>query len=102
IDDLDATIRDIRRSIFELQSHNAPAQSTRARVLEVAASFAKPLGFEPRVAFAGPVDALVTGEVADHLVAVVRELLSNVARHAGATQAAVDLAVGEDIVLRVV
>jgi PAS domain S-box-containing protein len=101
IDDLDGTIRDIRRAIFELQSHRATGSSTRAAVIAIADELAPSLGFAPQVSFAGPVDALVTGEVADHLLAAVRELLANVARHAGATTVTVDLTVGDDIVLRV-
>jgi PAS domain S-box-containing protein len=102
IDDLDGTIRDIRRAIFELQAHRLAGGSARQAVMEVVDELAPSLGFAPHVSFAGPVDALVTGEVAEHLLAALREMLANVARHAGASRASVDLTVGDDIVLRVV
>jgi len=40
------------------------------------------LGFEPRVRFDGPVDSIVGSDLAEHLIAALRELLSNVIRHA--------------------
>ena len=52
------------------------------------------LGFEPRVHFDGPVDAAIDEVLAGDLLAVLRELLSNVAHHAGATSADVYLLAG--------
>jgi signal transduction histidine kinase len=46
------------------------------------------LGHFPTVTFSGPVDRLPSA-AADDLVAVLREALANVARHAGATRTAV-------------
>jgi signal transduction histidine kinase len=47
----------------------------------------------PRLTFSGTVDLLVVDELADDTVAVIREALSNVARHAEATVVAVSVAV---------
>jgi signal transduction histidine kinase len=90
IDDLDATIRQIRSTIFELTSPSieAPAD-VRSRVLEVVASEVPLLGFEPSVRFTGPLADGVGATLTDELVAVLRELLSNVGRHAQATSARV-------------
>lgn len=43
------------------------------------------LGFTPRLQTEGPVDTIVSAELRPHLLAVTREALSNVARHAHAT-----------------
>lgn len=43
------------------------------------------LGFTPALRMTGLLDTRVPPEHAEHLVAVLREALSNVARHAGAT-----------------
>lgn len=51
-------------------------------------------GFNPSVRFVGPVDTLNPEEVADHLIAVLREALSNAARHAHASK--VDVALSAD------
>ncbi|HLV57627.1 MAG TPA: GAF domain-containing protein [Natronosporangium sp.] len=84
VDDLDTTIRDIRTAIFELRS---PAVTTlrgelRAEVDEAAES----LGFPPDLELTGPIDSAVPEEIRPDLLAVVREALSNVVRHAHATQ----------------
>ena len=94
--DLDATIGQIRTTIFQL--HDIPRTDPaglRSRILAVAADAAPALGFDPAVRFTGTVDALPT-DVTEDLVAVVREALTNVARHACAHAAEVDLVVRPD------
>ncbi|TDB94814.1 GAF domain-containing sensor histidine kinase [Actinomadura sp. 7K534] len=101
VDDLDDTIRQIRSSIFALQ---APAddESLRSRVHALVDAAAGQLGFAPSVRLDGLLDTAVDDATGDHLLAVVREALSNVARHANATETAVVIDVGdEDLTLRV-
>jgi signal transduction histidine kinase len=50
----------------------------------------------------GLLDTLVPDDVAEHLLAVVREALSNAARHSGASSVGVHVSVGEDVELSVV
>ena len=47
------------------------------------ADAAERIGCLPQTTIIGAVDTLVEGRVAEHLLAVLREALSNVARHAG-------------------
>jgi signal transduction histidine kinase len=101
VDELDATIRDIRGVIFALQAHERGDQSLRVQVLELVNEMTPTLGFRPRVHFDGPVDAAIDEALADDLPAVLRELLSNVAHHAGATAADVYLLAGSEVILRV-
>ncbi len=101
VDELDETIREIRSSIFALEARSSGA-SLRARILDLASESAEGLGFEPRVRFAGPVDAAVSPAVADELLKTLREALSNVARHARARSVDVQVASGSDgVTLRV-
>jgi signal transduction histidine kinase len=94
VTDLDDTIRQIRTSIFDLRGALSPgAPRVRALLLGVAAEQAAHLGFEPTLRFSGPVDSVVDDQLADELVAVLREALSNVARHAQALSVEVDLEV---------
>jgi signal transduction histidine kinase len=90
--DLDATISQIRTAIFALQQ---PAQATarglRARLLDVVTEVTPALGFEPAVRFSGLLDTLPVA-LTDDLLAVLREALTNTARHAHATTADVELA----------
>jgi signal transduction histidine kinase len=94
VDDLDATIKDIRRSIFALGSAEAAAdvQSEITRLVERAASTLK---FQPVLEINGPVRSTVSDEVAPHLLAVLGETLSNAVRHAGATRIAVRVSAGD-------
>jgi signal transduction histidine kinase len=94
--DLDATISQIRTTIFELHDQRTSGpDGLRTRLVDVAADAAKALGFDPSVRFDGPVDT-VPSETADDLVAVMREALTNVARHARARSASVELSVGRE------
>jgi signal transduction histidine kinase len=101
IDDLDVTIKDIRTAIFGLEQATARRKGLRADVFGVLHEAAAPLGFEPRVILDGPIDSAVPVDISDAVIATLREALSNVARHAGATLVDVELAVGSEVLLRV-
>ncbi|NUK23148.1 sensor histidine kinase [Streptomyces lunaelactis] len=93
IDDLDTTIKIIRSTIFGLRDHEtrnaSPGLRIRAvRTLEEAALV---LGFAPALRMEGLIDTDVPRPVADDVVAVLGEALTNVARHARASKAEVSL-----------
>ena len=94
--DLDATISQIRTAIFALQQPpQATARGLRARLLEVVTDVTPALGFEPAVRFSGLLDTVPDG-VADDVLAVLREALTNAARHAHATGVEVELTATAD------
>jgi signal transduction histidine kinase len=101
VDDLDATITEIRTAIFELDDGGSP-RGLRHGVLELAGELASMLGSRPEVIFFGPIDAGVPQGVADHLLAVLREALTNAGKHAGATHFSVVVSVTDDITLEVI
>lgn len=102
IDDIDDTIRDLRSTIFGLHARRAGGAGVRDDVLAIAHEAARVLGFEPAVAFDGPVDSAATDSMQEQLVSTLREALSNVARHAKASRVAVDVTMKESrLVLRV-
>ncbi|HEV2344676.1 MAG TPA: GAF domain-containing sensor histidine kinase [Actinocrinis sp.] len=105
VSDLDDTIKVIRSTIFALHAHEDEGDAVpgaRAQVIEICEQAARTLGFSPAVRFTGPVDHLVSADVAEHLAAVLREALSNIARHAGASSVEVDLAAdGSSVALTV-
>ncbi|MFH8368012.1 GAF domain-containing protein [Streptomyces sp. NPDC018031] len=85
VDELDATIHEVRTAIFALQQGPAEVPSgLRTRVLREIGTAAVPLGFQPSVAFLGAVDARVGELTAKNLIAALREALSNALRHARA------------------
>lgn len=93
VDDLDTTIREIRTAIFELR---APVCATlRTQLRQLVQSAAQSLAFRPTLDTTGPIDSAVPDELRPDLLAVVREALSNVARHARASAVEVQVRVDE-------
>jgi signal transduction histidine kinase len=102
IDDLDRTMRSIRSTIFALEAGDRGTGGLRADVLRLVSRSENALGFAPRLTFDGLVDTLVPEGIADHLLATLRETLSNVAKHAHASRVEVDIAVRDgSVVVRV-
>jgi signal transduction histidine kinase len=100
VDDLDQTIRDIRTTIFELQHRQGG--SVRSLVRALVKEYAPVLGFTPTVRILGPVDTTVASGLSEQLLAVLREALSNIARHAVADQAEVEISASpSEVVLTV-
>ncbi|MDH6514831.1 signal transduction histidine kinase [Streptomyces sp. SAI-135] len=92
VDDLDETIKIIRSTIFGLRSREGGAGSgLRARAVRVVGEAATVLGFAPSIRMEGLVDTDVPREIADDVIAVLSEALTNVARHARAGRADVVL-----------
>lgn len=88
VGELDQTIRDIRATIFELRHH--PGQgSFRADLRALVDSYTPTLGFAPTLHVLGPLDSVADDELHAQVLMVVREALSNVARHAHASRAEV-------------
>jgi signal transduction histidine kinase len=86
VEDIDTTIHDLRAAIFELR-HVPGTSSLRNDLQTLVAEYAEALGFRPQLTCTGPVDTVVPAEVRPHILAAVRECLSNVVRHADATHA---------------
>ncbi|WP_406134431.1 GAF domain-containing protein [Streptomyces zaomyceticus] len=102
IDDLDATIKIIRSTIFGLREHDTPGTvpKLRKRLVKAVDSAATTLGFTPALRMEGLIDTDVPMEAAEEVLAVLGEALTNVARHAQARKAEVSV-VADDGVLAV-
>lgn len=99
VDDLDAAIKDIRHTIFELH-RPTPFRALREEIVELVRVCAKTLGFSPSLTIDGSLDGLAADFEAD-LIAVVREGLTNVARHARASSASVRVTSADTIQVEV-
>ena len=101
IDDQDDAIRELRTAIFGLASKRSAGRTIRVVVNDLVDESARVLGFRPMLHFSGVLDTIdedITAEAA----AVVREALSNVARHAHARKVDVTLShTGRELVLTV-
>ena len=92
VDDLDETIKIIRSTIFGLRSREQADESgLRSRVVRVVGEMAPMLGYAPSLRMEGLLDTQVPKEISDHVIAVLSEALTNVARHAHAGHAEVVL-----------
>ena len=91
--ELDATIRDVRATIFELQMPSA--DSVRRELRALVREYGRVLGFAPELRITGPVDTAVTEAMRESLLKVAREALSNVSRHASATRVEIVASVGD-------
>jgi len=102
VDALDETIREIRSSIFALQTRQPERPAgLRPRILQVADEMTSLLGFPPTLELAGPLDDSVPADVGDHLLRALREALSNAARHAGASKVEVQVRAQDELSLTV-
>ncbi|MFI9270115.1 GAF domain-containing sensor histidine kinase [Kitasatospora sp. NPDC052896] len=93
VDELDATIQEVRTTIYALQhdDHGDEPDTLRTRVLREGSQAAAALGFKPSMSFVGPVENLVGDATARQLLAALREMLANTARHARASRVGVEV-----------
>ncbi len=94
ISDVDDTIRQVRNTIFELGSdgHN---RGVRDNVLTLLEELMPVVGFGVPASIEGPVDTAVPDIVCEHLLATIREAITNIGRHAQATEATVTIIVAD-------
>lgn len=92
IDETDQVIQSLRRVIFDIRRPRVPGGGIRDAATVLVQDSSRALGFAPEVTFVGPVDTAVDDDLAHDLLAVLRETLSNVARHAHADAARVTVA----------
>ena len=92
IGDLNGTIRQIRTTIFGLTDSAATATSLRRSVASIVDQMTPSLGFRPEVNLSGPLDTMADDAMVSDVEAVLRESLTNVSRHAGATTVEVRVA----------
>ncbi|MGI5271517.1 GAF domain-containing protein [Nonomuraea sp. CA-218870] len=97
VNELDETIRQIRSTIFALQATpETTGHTLRGRIVDLVESARGHLGFMPGLRLEGQIDNQVPEDVAEHLLAVLRETLSNIVRHAKASRAGVAVEVTGD------
>ncbi|MFJ6466658.1 GAF domain-containing protein [Streptomyces sp. NPDC091387] len=105
VDDLDATVKIIRSTIFGLRARDIGpgGQGLRARVVDTVERAVATLGCTPALRMEGLLDTEVPSDLVDSLLAVLGEALSNVTRHAEArTVEVVVAATRTDLTLTVV
>jgi len=102
VDDMDQTIKEIRGAIFALQARDSGGPSDpRSDIVRLVEEATAALGFAPSLRLGAGLRTLGSEELTEQVLAVLREALSNMARHAGASRADVTVDVGQDGMLSV-
>ena len=101
VDDLDETIRVIRSTIFALQASQDAPTPLRQQMVDTLADATAESELELDLHIAGPVDTLTSPDIATHSLAVLREAVSNVVRHANATTVSVIVTVTDRLRIEV-
>jgi two-component system, NarL family, sensor histidine kinase DevS len=103
VDDLDQTIKEIRGAIFALQVRDADTLSDpRTNIVRLVEEMTAMLGFAPSLRLGAGLRTLNSEEMTEQTLIVLREALSNTARHSGASRADVTVDVDDDGILTVV
>ncbi len=96
IDKIDDTIRELRKAIFDIEL-TISKEGLHPKVLDLVHELRPVLGIHPQVSLSGPVDTVVSGLMAEEVLAVLREALTNVGKHAHASQVVITIAAGEEL-----
>ena len=102
LDELNETILDIRTTIFEIDQDHADVDSLEERIESLTTEVASRLGVEVHLTMLAGLDDLVAPHCAQHVAQALREILSNIVRHAHAHRIDVELNVEENTLVLVV
>ena len=96
IEKLDETIRQLRKAIFDIEL-TINKEGLHPKVLDLVHELRPVLGLLPQVSFSGPVDTAVSAALVEEVLAVLREALTNVGKHAHASQVVITIAAGDEL-----
>jgi signal transduction histidine kinase len=97
VDDIDGIINQVRSTVFALRpGTGGDAAGLRDRLLDAVAQRTDRLGFEPALRFSGVVPEELPADLVQDLLDVLCEALGNVADHARASSAEVEVTAGRN------
>jgi signal transduction histidine kinase len=98
LDELDATIHEIRTTIFEIDQDRLTGLTFEERVQTLSREIESRLGVAAVLKIPAGIDKEVGPQCAQHCVQALREMLSNVVRHSLATEVDVEIGIDGDLI----
>jgi len=98
VDDLQATIDEIRTSIFGLQHPSGQVADFRQRIQRLIADLTQDRPIATTLQVLGPMTG-VGVELADHADAVITEAISNTVRHSGASRLTIEITAAHELAI---
>ncbi len=98
LDELDATIHEIRTTIFEIDQDQPTGESLRDRIGVLSHEIQSRLGIVAEVKVASGIDDQIGTHCAHHAVQALREILSNIVRHSQASVVQIQVDVTQNLV----
>jgi len=92
VSEIDRVIAQVRSTIYELGMGDE-SRGIRDDISNLVRQLHEVVGFEVALTFTGPLDASIDDRVLEHVLTTIREALTNVGKHAHATQASVSMEV---------
>jgi signal transduction histidine kinase len=92
--EVDEIISEVRSTIYAL-GMSGSSRGIRDDVIALVGELRDTVGFELEVSFDGAVNTAVTETMAEHLMATIREAVTNIERHAVATKATIALSAND-------
>ena len=92
VSEIDRVIAQVRSTIYELGMGDE-SRGIRDDISNLVRQLHEVVGFEVALTFTGPLDASIDDRVLEHVLATIREALTNIGKHAHATQASVSMEV---------
>ena len=92
--EIDRVITQVRSTIYELGMGD-DSRGIRDDITTLTRELRPVVGCEIDVMFEGPLDASINAQITEHLLATIREALTNVGKHAQATRVSVSVDAGD-------
>ena len=100
INDLQDVVQEIRTAIFDLHSGNGHTTRLRQRIEQAIRQHTADIDVRTSLRVTGPL-SVVEPDLADHAEAVVREAVSNAARHAAAASITIEIDIADNLTVTV-
>ncbi|HEY5438385.1 MAG TPA: GAF domain-containing protein [Acidimicrobiales bacterium] len=98
LDELDATIHEIRTTIFEIDQDHPTGETLQDRVGALSHEVESRLGIDAELKVASGIDDQIGVRCAHHAVQALREILSNIVRHSQASTVAIQVDTTQNLI----